>query len=341
MERSYDLARRVVKGMQVYLPRMTRLPGHFLVLLLLAAPRGGHGQGLPAFSPLNPMATSRSGVYFQPIRDPSPGRWTTSVALDYANVVEYNRPQPADYVLDSEILRLTFGLSRDVGQRTFVEVAGGLEGAYAGFLDGFLNWYHGALGIRMSEREQRPVDRFLYQVTLPDGQSVSRRSSNLFLGDVRVGLGVRHNANFQTVVSLTLPTSTGPAGYGKEVPSIAVLNTLRSLLTGRLMYEGSIGVGVTPAHGPMADLQSQGFLGISSGLRHRLWASQSVYANVFYHSPYYHGTSLPALDRRELSLDFGWILTRRGGAEWRVGLTEDLEPGGPGVDLVLRMGRSF
>jgi len=66
-----------------------------------------------------------------------------------------------------------------------------------------------------------------------------------------------------------------------------------------------------------------------------------VFANLFYHSPYYHGTTLPALDGRELSLDFGWILQTGGGGEWRLGLTEDLEPKGPGVDLVFRLGRTF
>ena len=76
----------------------------------------------------------------------------------------------------------------------------------------------------------------------------------------------------------------------------------------------------------------------SSGLRWRFWGRQSIYGNLFAHSPYYHDTAIPALDRRELSLDFGWILATRGGREWRLGLTEDLEPGGPGVDLVFRLG---
>ena len=76
-------------------------------------------------------------------------------------------------------------------------------------------------------------------------------------------------------------------------------------------------------------------------MRWRVWGHQSVYANVFYHSPYYHDTTLPALDRRELSLDFGWILRTNQGGEWRLGLTEDLEPAGPGVDLILRLGRVF
>ena len=344
MQRTYDLARRVVKGMEAYLERVPRLsvgPLGSLFLLMLASAPCGYAQGLPAFAPLNPVATSRSGVYFQPIREPTPGRWNTSMALDYASVIEYEHSPLKNYVLDSEILRLVLGLSRDLGQQTFVELSAGLEGAYAGFLDGFLDWYHGALGIRVSEREQRPKDQFLYSVTLPDGRSVSRGRSDLFLGDMRVALGFRYNSRTQTVLSLTLPTSTGPAGYGKGVPSVALLNTLRSPLNESLVYEGSVGFGLTPEHGAFADLQHQTFVAVSSGLRYRIWGSQALFANLFYHSPYYHGTSLRALDRRELSLDFGWILRRRNGAEWRVGLTEDLEPGGPGVDLVLRVGRTF
>ncbi len=327
MERTYDAARRVVKGM--------------LLVLLLATPRPGQGQGLPAFAPLNPVASSRSGLYFQPLREPAPGRWTAAFAVDYASVVEFNQLPSASYVLDSEILRLSFGISRDLGRRTFLALSASARGAYAGFMDGFLDWYHGTLGIRVSEREQRPTDRFEYSITVPDGRTVSRARSNLFLDDIRVGLGARLNPNLQTVLSVTLPTSTGPGGYGRGVPSVGVLTTVRAPLEGRMIYEGSLGLGYTPSHGELANLQRTTFVAVSSGLRYRVWGSQSLFGNLFYHSPYYHDTSLRSLDRRELSLDFGWILETGGGGEWRVGLTEDLEPGGPGVDLVLRLGRTF
>jgi hypothetical protein len=72
-----------------------------------------------------------------------------------------------------------------------------------------------------------------------------------------------------------------------------------------------------------------------------VWKHNSLFANLFYHTPYYHDTTLRSLDRRELSLDFGWIVKTGMGGEWRVGMTEDLEPGGPGVDLVVRVGRTF
>jgi hypothetical protein len=312
-----------------------------LVILALATPAGAWAQGLPSFAPLNPMSSSRSGLYYQPLREPAPGRWATALSLDYASIIEYNQLPQADYVLDSEVLRMSLGLSRDLGARTFLMVEASAGGAYAGFMDGFLDWYHSALGIRVSERDRRPRDRFLYEITLPDGRTVQRSRSNLFLDDLRVGLGFRPSSGLQTVVSLTVPTSTGPVGYGRGVPSLNLLNTVGAELSPRVHYEGSLGLGYTPTNGSLARLQRELFVAVTSGARVMVWGHNSVFANLFYHSPYYQDTTLPSLDRRELSLDFGWIVQTRTGVEWRVGMTEDLEPAGPGVDLVLRFGRTF
>jgi hypothetical protein len=312
-----------------------------LLIPSLALPSTGHSQGLPELSPINPVAASRSGLYFQPFRNPAPGRWTSAISLDYASIIEYNRLPQADYVLDAEILRFSVGLARDLSSRTFVSLNTALGGSYAGFLDGFLNWYHGVLGIDVQERKRRPSDSFFYSITLPDGSGLQRTSSNLFLEDVRVGLGLRYTRGLQSLLSLTLPTATGPGGYGKGVVSVGLLNTFRVPLHPRVIYEGSVGVGYTPTHGGLRSSQREVFAATSSGLRIRFLSRQSLFANLFYHSPYYHNTTLPALDRRELSLDFGWILRHSRGGEFRVGMTEDLEPGGPAVDLVFRFGGSF
>lgn len=301
----------------------------------------GRAQGLPEMTPINPVGSSRSGVYFQPLREPVPGRWVTSIGLDYASAIEYNNEPQASYILDSELLRVSVSLSRDLGQRTFVKVDAAVAGAYSGFMDGFLDWYHGALGIRMWERERRPRDRFLYQIDLPGGRDFQRKSDALFLQDLRVGMGYRINHFIQTLLSSTLPTATGPAGYGRGVPSVSLLNTIGVPLSPKTWYEGSVGLGYTPSHGGLSPYQRTTFVSLTSGLRVSVWGRQSLFANLFYHSPYYHGTTFPGLDRRELSLDFGWVLQNQTGGEWRIGMTEDLEPGGPGIDLILRLGRRF
>jgi hypothetical protein len=313
----------------------------WILLGFLALARPARAQALPQFSPLNPVSSSRSGLYFQPMLAPAPGRWVAKMAMDYGSVIESNQEGFANYVLDSEVLRLSLGVSRDLSPRAFLMAEASVGGAYGGFMDGFLDWYHGALGIRMADRESRPRDRFLYEVSLPDGRSIQRSPSSLFLGDLRLGFGLRSTPEFQTVVSVTLPTSTGPAGYGRAVPSLNLMSTVGAAVNPQVRYEGSLGLGYTPGSGGLASLQHKTFLAVTSGLRVAVWGHNSVYGNLFYHSPYYHGTTLPSLDRRELSLDFGWIVKTRTGGEWRVGMTEDLEPGGPGVDLVLRVGRTF
>ncbi len=312
-----------------------------VLLLALVAPLRAFPQGLPALSPVNPVAASRSGLSFEPYRDPHPGGWTVAVALDYASTIEDNAPSGATYLLDTELLRLRVGAARDIGRNTFVLLDGDIRGAYGGFLDGFLNWYHGVLGIEVPERERRPENDFLYSVELRGGSIAARRPSDLFLGDLRVGLGLRASRALQSVLALTLPTATGPAGYGRGVVSVSLLNTVRAPINPRLLYEGSLSAGYTPAHGPLFTSQEELLVAASSGLRFRLWGRQALYGNLFYHSPYYDRTSLPSLDRRELSVDFGWLLATRGGTEWRVGMTEDLEPSGPAIDLVFRLGAAF
>jgi len=308
------------------------------LLVCCLVPRPSFAQGLPAYTPVNPMAQSRTTLGFEPFRTPGPRRWSGDLALDYASAIEHVEGPTVRYDLDAEILRLRLRLARDLGPRTFVELDAPVGGSYAGFLDGFLDWYHSLLGIRLEERDRRPRNAFLYQLELPDGRLRTRRASDLFLGDVRLAAGLRHGRRLQTVVSVTLPTSTAPAGYSRGVIGAGLVTTARIPLAAPLTYEGSVGLGVTPTHGGLSAYQRTTFLSASSGVRWRFWGRQSLYANLFYHSPYYHDTAAPALDKRDLALDFGWILATRKGREWRLGLTEDPEPSGPGVDLIFRLG---
>jgi hypothetical protein len=316
-----------------------------LVVLLLAAvaPSPVGAQGLPAYAPINPVASGRSPLSFEPFRPYRPGRWAVTADLSYASTIESNFLPKATYLLDTELLRFRLGVSRDLGPRTFVLADAELLGAYPGFLDGFLDWYHGLLGIDMPERDRRPHDDFGYLVVIPGERTVRRRPDDAFLGDMRLGLGLRVHPAAQSVAVVTLPTSTGPAGYGRGVVTVGILNTahLRLSRGGGLIGEGSLGLGLAPSHGALADRQREVMASAGAGARLRLFGRQSLYGNLFYHSPYYHDTTLPGLDRRELSFDFGALIGGVGGSEWRVGITEDPEPGGPAVDLVFQLGGRF
>lgn len=305
---------------------------------------GLRAQSLPLLHPINPAAESRSGLYFQPYVPPAP-RWHVALGVDYGSMAELNfRFTQADtaYLLDAEALRVNLSATRDIGAGKFVMAEAWFGGSYNGFLDGFLNWYHRLFGIYMPEREDRPKNSFAYQYKFPDTRQLRFGAHGAYLGDVRFGIGRRHNDRAQTVLSLTLPTSTAGPGYDRGTISVNLLNTLRVPITPRLVYEGSANIGYTPRHGPLRSIQRELFVLGTSGFRWRTVGRLWSFGNLYLHSPYYTSqTEAGQLQRIELTLDFGWIIRSKSGREFRFGMTEDLQPGGPAVDANFRLGYSW
>ncbi len=297
-------------------------------------------QSLPLLHPVNPVAESRSGLYFQPYVPTGPG-WRAALGLDYSSMVELAfRFSLADtsYLLDAEVLRLNLSASRNLDDRHFLIGEIPVGGTYNGFLDGFFNWYHGVLGISDPGREGRPANTFGYQYQSASGEITRFRARSAYLGDVRMGIGRRHGQRTQSVLSLTLPTSTAGAGSARGVLSVSLLNTVRVPASEGVVYEGSLGAGYTPRHGGLASYQQRLFFLGTSGVRVRTIGRLWSFGNIYVHSPYMSGTGAPELDRWEVTIDFGWVIRSRGGREFRFGMTEDLAPGGPAVDANFRVG---
>jgi hypothetical protein len=312
-------------------------------MTLACIPATGWAQSLPILHPSNPAAESRTGLYFQPSVPSAPG-WRFAAGLDYASMVELEfRGTLADtsYLLDAEVLRINLNASRDLGPRYFVTGEAWLGGSYNGFLDGFLNWYHGLFGITFPEREDRPHNTYGYFYRNRNGRPVGFDRTGFGLGDVRLGLGRRHGAGIQSVLSVTLPTSTLGDGFARGVPSVSLLNTLHSTVTPRLIYEGSASAGFTPRHGELSRFQNRLFFLGTSGIRWRTVGKLWSFGNLFLHSPYYSNTGARQLDRWDLTVDFGWMIRGKSGREFRFGMTEDLWPSGPAVDANFRLGLTW
>ena len=310
------------------------------LLLLSAAPLGA--QSLPFHRPLNPLARSRTGLAAQPYVPFSPFGDRLSFSVEYGNAIDYELPEgaPLIYLLDAELMRTSVGYTRDLGARAFLALQVDAIGAYDGFADGFFDWYHDIIGYDQPEREARPTNTYDAEIALPDGTRLSIERRSLALGDVRGAIGYRHNLTQQTTFGLALPAGLALPGSGRTV-AVSAVHTLRLELTPDIVFEGSIGAGAAPRQGPLADYQRTAFLSGSTGLRIRLWGGQSIYGYFFGHSPYYRGTQLPSLDSREVTGDFGWIMRDRQGREWRVGFSEDLSPGDAGIDLILKISRTY
>ena len=74
-----------------YLFRLVNRLGPVLAFLssLLGLPSPAvQAQGLPAYSPINPVAESRTALGFEPYRTPRPGGWSLGLSLDYGSAIE-------------------------------------------------------------------------------------------------------------------------------------------------------------------------------------------------------------------------------------------------------------
>jgi len=304
---------------------------------LACGPSALAGQALPPYASMNPMVVSRTGLATQPFVEP--GRaWRVTALVDYASPIEYVSSPTVTYLLDAELLRAELTVTREIGKQVFLLGQTSLNQAHDGFLDGFIDWYHDLFGFPTGARKIRPRNRFGYELSLAGGLSVSRAKPAAYLGDIRLGAGLRHSSHWQTIVSATLPTNTGPEGFKRGVPSVNAVTTLRSNFGGRFTYEGTLGAGYTPEHGDLRDFQHTIFLLISQGVRARIAGPLHLYSNLIYHSALYRDLGHSELDGRELTIDLGGFFKFRKGPEWMLGLTEDLEPSGPAIDVSFRLG---
>ncbi len=296
-------------------------------------------QSLPPYQSVNPVLSSRSALYFQPVTPPHDG-WRTAIVADYSNAIETSKA-PGDgreFMLDAELMRVDFWLGRDLSAKWFLAADVPLQGAHDGFLDSFLNWYHDLIGLKVPARNRRPLDTYGWTVELPD-RTLDIPRQGLFLGDLRVVAG-RRLGPAQLTASLALPTATNSVDeWSRGTVGMALGAAARLLATDRVIIEAGLTAGYTPTHGDLARYQRTWFVGGSGAFRWRFAGQQALFATLFTQSASWQDTGFHSMDDGEVTLDFGGLL--RPGRGWptiQAGMTEDLYPRGPSVDAGFKLG---
>lgn len=295
-------------------------------------------QDIPPYVPVNPVLQSRSALYAQPHVGRVEG-WKVRTVTDYTNAVETTKsPDGRDYVLDAELLQLDLWLTRDVSPTVFVIGSVALRNGQAGYLDGFLNWYHDIIGLRVPARNQRTENRFTWEFEL-DGETIVRERA-AFIGDARLGAGVRLGERIQAIATVVLPTATtGEDGWSRKTVGTSLAVSARAVETARLALDLGASVGYTPTYGDLARYQRSVFGGGMVAGRWRFAGRQAVFATLWGQTPNWGDTGFATMDRAEVTLDFGALLQVGGGfPELQLGLTEDLLPRGPAVDIGFKIG---
>ncbi len=296
-------------------------------------------QDLPPYVPVNPILASRSALYSQPYIPAHPG-WRTRVVIDYSNAVEVTQSFDSRmYTFDAEILEADLWAIRDLSPRTFLIGDVSLRGGYAGFLDHFLNWYHDLIGLPVHARNDDPLNTFIWNFTLPNGQHVVRQRPGTFPGDVRIGAGMRfHNA--QLVGTITLPTTpSSDSGWGRGVVGTSLALTADLVRNSRFVVNGELTAGYTPNNDELASYQRTLFGGGMIGARWRFAGQQALFSTVWLQTPNWRNTGFSTMDDAEVTMDFGALIrVRHNWPELQFGATEDLFPPGPAVDFGFKFG---
>ena len=213
-----------------------------------------------------------------------------------------------------------------------------IRGGYDGFLDGALNWYHRFVGLPVPARVQLPIDKFSWTFELPD-TSVARPKPGTFIGDARVGAGVRLG-RAEVIAAVTVPTGTiHDDGWTRHTVGTSLTVTADLLRNSRLVLDASGTAGFTPTEGALAGYQRNTFAAGMVAARWRFLGRQAVFGTVWLQSPNWHGTGFTAFDDPEFVTDFGFLL--RPGRRWpelQLGMTQDLDPNGPAMDVGFTIG---
>jgi hypothetical protein len=312
-----------------------------LVLLTLgvlaASPLGEPDfPGLPIYAPQDPLEANRSVLFSAPLLMPT-DTWGTITTFDYASAIESYSDGRRSVLLDAELARLQFLLSRRLDDRWFAFGQITIQGAYDGFIDQFINWYHKVLGVNYYSRNLRPINRYAYEITYGQGKTLRYGPVDLGVGDSRLGVGRMLGKHAQLILVFGLPTSTGP-GFRAGTLQTGLILTGEFPFSSWLMVAGSVGICFTPRTGTLAQFENVVFASFSGGVRVKLSWRNFLYGNLFVQTPPYHGTGLHPMDLTDFSADFGWIFRIQRGTELWIGLGEDPYPDGPALDVTLRFG---
>lgn len=291
---------------------------------------------MPEFTSLNPSIVSRSGIRVQPYRLPRRG-WSYELRTSWSSVIENESTWESRYLFDAEVVRAEVEIARDVGRRAWLSGAFGVTSAFDGVMDGFLDWYHDAIGFRMYERDGRPRNVFGDTLVLNGEELRARDRGGVGLSDVRLTTGIRWGAGGQTALTVTLPTASSANVDWRGVPTVAVIQTARARLAEVVLLEVTGGASYAPRSGPARQVQRRWTGGGSTAARIRVTGRHSLYGILFFHSSPYVSTGLRTKDSGELSTDFGYAYRWPDGRELRIGLSEDLVRQDQGVDVGLRI----
>jgi hypothetical protein len=240
-----------------------------------------------------------------------PGQDTWRYQLDWSNeFVVDQAPQGVKapnetVVLQGETMRYALAWQYGVfpGFDAGIEVP--LLYASGGILDPVIQIWHKAFGLPDGGREYAPNNRYLFQY-VRDGQVVLNQTQGAVdLGDVELNAGWQLFDNVALRGMVKLPTGSVSKLTGGNPGGALWLDYDPFAGSRRWFGFLSAGASMNGNNDEIPGLQRQ-FLGLAgAGAGWRAWPHTSFMAQLYFHTPLYHGSEIDAIEHVGLQFAFG------------------------------------
>ena len=319
-----------------------------IVILWLLLTSAGSGLAGADVGPL--QATNRLPLHLLflkprpvPVHGPSQGELELAVTVEYSNTFFDRRNDRWDVLMDMEMTVAEVSLVFSPASRTALRLDLPLVSMGSGFLDGFLENYHDALGVSNYGREKRPKNEYAFQVTKDGLPWVQGEPGTLELADMVATFQynlVKPRGDLKMsgslLLSLKMPTGDPDRGLGSGAFDIGISMPMRWSVEpwSIFLMPGAAFIGDPQTRG--ARVSTRNTIALFGGVAYDYNSRTTWLVQLNYYTSPIEETGLDALDDGTLGLDIGfhYLLAKECILEFAFG--EDLTRALP--DFNLRLG---
>jgi hypothetical protein len=255
------------------------------------------------------------------------GRTETRVLLDFTNEYVSEGVCSAECILlDGETARLRLSHSRGLGGGWDFRAELPLLDQDGGFLDSWIEEWHGWFGLPNGGREQRPDNRYEYRYVRNNNVLFEETQEHSGIGDVTLSLGRRTGRSSALRGMVKLPTGDEETLAGGNLGGALWFDAALPLPR---RWDGYFSVGVSfNERGSVLPEQQNRTLALGGlGLAIPFIGSSRLVAQLYAHSRLYKDSELSALSRFGLPLTLGLQMPAGRSTRLDLGFQEDLSVG--------------